>query len=86
MGAKSKQGSLSSESHIYKVVLRKMGAGRTVDSVIGDVWRKGHSSVGAGAPVREFGRRGISIVCVGNALMRVLIDILIVSTYVGGFL
>ena len=28
-------------------MLRKMGSGRTGGSVVGDVWRKGHSSVGA---------------------------------------
>ena len=40
-------------------LLRKMGSGRTGGSVVGDVWGKGHSSVGAGAPVRDLGRRGI---------------------------
>ena len=33
-----------------------MGSGRTGGSIIGDVWRVGHSGVGTGAPVRELGR------------------------------
>ena len=36
-----------------------MVSGRTGGEVVGDVWRIGHSSVGAGAPVRELGRGGI---------------------------
>ena len=36
-----------------------MGSGRTDGGVVGDVWRKEHSSVGAGAPVWELRRGGI---------------------------
>ena len=50
---------LAQETDIHASVLRKMGSGRTGGSVVGDVWRVGHSGVGAGAPVRELGRGDI---------------------------
>ena len=40
-------------------VLWGMGSGRTGGKVVCDVWRFGHSGVGAGAPVRELGRGDI---------------------------
>ena len=40
-------------------MLRKMGSDRTGSEVVGDVWRKGHWSVGAGAPVWDLGHGGI---------------------------
>ena len=42
---------------IDMLMLRKMGSGRTSSEVVGDVWRKEHSSVGA--PVWELGRGDI---------------------------
>ena len=40
-------------------MLCKIGSGRTTSEIVGNVWKVGHSSVGAGAPVRELGRGGI---------------------------
>ena len=44
---------------LFSIFLREMGSGRTSGKVVGDVWRVGHSGVGAGAPVRGLGRGGI---------------------------
>ena len=41
------------------LLLRKMGSGRTVSEVVGDVCRKGYLSVDAGAPVQELRCCGI---------------------------
>ena len=40
-------------------MLRKMVSDRTGGKVVGDVWRVGHSGIGADAPVRELGSSGI---------------------------